>query len=178
MVTRIAVSVCEGAEEHLPWCIPGRLAAAQEGWKGSNTCTTRVVVLQSQVLTKLLSILLLAVLGLPLASPLFALSTAGGAVPMCCRRGGQHHCVGGMDMQAAEHNASAETRVAAPMPRCPFCPRAAASLHVEIARPALTGTFAQGLTSYACGTAQVRSRWRIARERSRLKRGPPSIFSI
>jgi hypothetical protein len=46
-----------------------------------------------QLLRRLLSVLLLAVFGLPVVSPFFAMSTTDVArLPACCRREGKHHC--------------------------------------------------------------------------------------
>ena len=49
-----------------------------------------------------LSILLILFVGLPLISPLFALSPdVGSLLPACCRRHGAHHCASMMDQSQA-----------------------------------------------------------------------------
>ena len=135
------------------------------------TCEGVKEVIQSQELRKLLAILLLALFALPLISPLFAQGAGSDAgVPLCCRRDGKHQCMGNMAGPIAQ---GAGLRVGAPMPACPFCPRAVMQVHLSVAAPGTACAIFAGLVSHPCGVAQVRSRWRIARERSRGKRGPP-----
>jgi hypothetical protein len=129
------------------------------------------------MLRKLLSILLLAVFGLPLVSPLFALTaTSGGALPACCRRGGQHHCA----MSPAERGQFAGKRpeFRNPTEKCPYSTASmAVSQHTYIGFLPAEAIFA-GLVSHPTVAAQTESKWRIARDRTRSKRGPPSHFLL
>ncbi len=125
---------------------------------------------------KLLSMLLLAVFGFPLVSPLLAMgTTANGTLMACCRRAGKHHCAGTM----LDRGSSMEegTRLTATPEKCPFCPTGIAiSHHGFPAMAAAESAFALPVTRPS-GVVQTESRLRISRDRSRRKRGPPaSIF--
>lgn len=122
---------------------------------------------------KLLSILLLATFGLPFASPLFALTAKSeSSLPACCRRAGKHHCMLGMNQDT---QSSSATRFTAPTERCPYAPASIVVAHRSDQTLAPSAAIFAAITSHPAVHAQVRSRWRIARDRSRTKRGPPSI---
>ena len=133
-------------------------------------------VLQLRALQKLLSILLLAVFGWLFVAPLLASAQGGDAgLPACCRRNGAHHCA--MSMAERDRLTAADSRQPRwkpPIERCPYAP-------ASVVRPQAHDTFAwQGGAVYAAvyfshpaGTVQTQTRRRIARDRSRQKRGPP-----
>ncbi|ADV82836.1 hypothetical protein AciPR4_2032 [Terriglobus saanensis SP1PR4] len=115
--------------------------------------------------------LLLAVFGLPLASPLFALSrNAEEHVPACCRRGGKHFCAGG---GAEKRSSSQAPQFNRPAEMCPFSSQASVIAHHAV-RPSNSSAIFASIVSHPCGSAQTESKWRISRDRSRLKRGPPA----
>jgi hypothetical protein len=124
-------------------------------------------------LRRIVSILLLLAFALLNASPLFAL-TAASRTPIraCCLRSGAHHC---LSTARSAPDASAP-RIGAPQQPCPFCPLAPASA----AHPSLFAALAVSASAFApalahpAGLAQTESRQRIARDRSRSKRGPPA----
>lgn len=121
----------------------------------------------------LVAILLLAVFGLPLALPLLAqgeISEAG--LPACCRRTGAHHCAmsAGERAQASPHSPA----FSAPEGRCPYGAQAPATVHPESFAPAPANAIFADLLSHPAVHAQTECRWRIARDRSRQKRGPPA----
>lgn len=123
-------------------------------------------------LRRLISILLLAVFGLPLALPLFAqggLDEAG--LPACCRRTGAHQCAMSMAErpQAAPHSPTVST----PAEHCPYCAQAPATVHPDSFAAAPTDALFADLACLPAVHAQTESRWRSARDRSRQKRGPP-----
>jgi hypothetical protein len=130
-----------------------------------------------QILRRLLSILLLAVFGLPLVSPLFALSTMGATrLSACCRRDGKHHCMGKMVDRG--NLTQSRTQFTAPAEKCPLCPFALVATHSELlALPVADAVFAS-LVSHPAGVAQTEPMWRISRDRSRQKRGPPVFSSL
>ena len=124
---------------------------------------------------RLLSILLLAVLLLPLGTPLLALGGAGDAgLPACCRRNGVHHCA--MSVPGRAQLAASTRQWSTPPQHCPFRTLALAPSQSSPFTPATPadGLFSAVLT-HPSGIAQTQSRRRIARERSRHKRGPPSL---
>ncbi len=122
---------------------------------------------------KLLSILLLAIFALPLLSPLLALGTDSEAgVPICCRRNGAHHCLmnmGGNGVQSSDH-----AHLSAPVAQCPYRPGIVPSPHLNLLSPMTSAAIFAALVSHPSGSPQTASRRRIARDRSRLKRGPPA----
>jgi hypothetical protein len=126
------------------------------------------------LLRRLLAILLLAFFGLPVVSPLFALSTDGAArLHACCRRDGKHHCNIGAE-QGSEQLRGDEPRLLAPAESCPYNPAAAVAIHSNLlAVPTSDHVFAL-LASHPSGVVQTDSMRRISRDRSRQKRGPPT----
>jgi hypothetical protein len=126
-------------------------------------------------LRRLLSILLLVVFGLPVVSPLFAMESMDQTrLPACCRRDGKHHCMASM----SDRNGLRQTTRAfsTPTEKCPYCPSAVIAVHTDLlALPPAKAVFAS-LVSHPSGTAQTDSLRRISRDRSRQKRGPPSLL--
>lgn len=126
-----------------------------------------------RALRRLLAIALLVVLGLPLASPLFAQSAeSGGSLPACCRRHGTHHCMTGFDTFSSSASSSSQFR--APFERCPYYPAATLAVRSGWITLPVRGAIFAGLVSHPAVVAQTQSMWRIARDRSRQKRGPPA----
>jgi hypothetical protein len=127
---------------------------------------------------RLLAILLLMVMGLPMASPLLALQASNDDhLPACCRRNGKHQCNGtagvhgGIDTTAGAHmHALAD--------KCPMYPQASVAAPHDVATPPLSRTIFASLVSHPTGTAQTESKWRVSRYRSRQKRGPPAGFFL
>lgn len=124
--------------------------------------------------------LLLGVYGLLVGMPLLAMGHgAESRLPACCRRAGAHHCamnmaslgVGGTGLNDGADGA----RWTAPVERCPMWPvpvqgpRGVDFNAVPVVQP--------GFAVPVChpgSVVQASSRRRIARERSRHKRGPPA----
>ena len=127
------------------------------------------------MLRKLISILLLVVFSFPLVSTLFALQgDADASVPVCCRKNGKHHCM--MNIAERANSAQTETQFSAPVERCPYCPRAITAAHIDVMTPSMSASIFSSLVSHPTGTAQTETKWRIAHDRSRQKRGPPSLL--
>jgi hypothetical protein len=116
---------------------------------------------------RLLSMLLMAVLGLPLVASAF-----GGAramqLPACCRRGGAHHC-----MEMADMGSAANDKPALRM-TCPAFPRGAASVATGVWSLVAVGTASGELVTQPAVVGQVEAGYRISFGRARQKRGPPT----
>ena len=129
-----------------------------------------------QSLRRLLSILLLVAFGFPVVSPLFAMvRTDEARLPACCRRDGKHHC---MTSVSDRTSLGQSTRAfGTPAEKCPYNSSAMAAVHTNLLALPLTGkaVFAS-LASHPSGVAQTESLWRISRDRSRQKRGPPVLL--
>lgn len=128
----------------------------------------------NKVVRRLLSILLL----LTFLLPSFGAAMAAGVdsesqLPACCRRGGAHQCA----LTVAQREKLLGQRGPAWRAKremCPCCPSTAVGAHVEVlAGPVDGGALVLPVGSHPRGVAQTRSMWRVARERSRGKRGPP-----
>lgn len=128
-------------------------------------------------LRKLISILLLALFGLPFVSPLFAATAKSESnLPACCRRNGKHHCM--MDLAERSHVGSSKPEFRAPLEKCPFYPASLqASQHSDFGLTVSSAVFGE-VISHPAVHVQIESMWRIARERSRHKRGPPSNSAL
>ncbi len=124
---------------------------------------------------KALSILLLAIFGLPVFAPLLTGSADGDqSVPACCRRNGKHHCL----MGAAERSLLTQRSPALKSlaERCTYCPGCtASSQHDGLALFLPQAKFAS-LTGDAARVAEGECNWRTAQIRCRQKRGPPTIL--
>jgi hypothetical protein len=121
-------------------------------------------------LRKLLAIVLLALFGLPFATPLLAITATSEAnLPACCRRDGRHHC---MAMMAEA--ASATRMVRAPRGQCPYCPAQAVAPHLPHFGPATSQAAFASIASHPAVHAQTESQSRISLGRARQKRGPPT----
>ena len=134
--------------------------------------------LNVRTLRRFIAITLLAVFGLPLASSLFALTPKSEAnLPACCRRNGKLHCM----MNMAERNSatSDKPQLQAPLDKCPYCPAVVSTGHGPTAfyQQQERGLFASMVTR-PNGVPQTESRFRIARDRARGKRGPPTSADL
>ena len=122
---------------------------------------------------KILAIVLLLVLGVPSALPLFAAGRDDAGVPACCRRAGKHHCL----MQAGEAGRASEAtrEMRAAGEACPYRCALLTRAHVETGfAVAASLRWYAGVLAHPAVQAQTESRWRVARERARGKRGPPN----
>jgi len=121
-----------------------------------------------------ISIALLLVFSSTLIAPMLALGQTGEATPpACCRRDGRHHC----SMSIAERTAARKsgTEVGGPLEKCPYCPSSVATTgHSPLALVASSSGLGIPETLPAV-IAQTESKWRISRDRSRQKRGPPQV---
>ena len=98
---------------------------------------------------------------------------ADAGLPACCRRNGKHHCA--MSAEQRGRMASHGPQFRAPVESCAYCPVRMMAYHSPtLAAPVAQAVFA-GVASQPAGTAQAESMWRVARERSRGKRGPPIV---
>jgi hypothetical protein len=135
----------------------------------------RIIIRQGQrnTLRKFLSILLLAGFGLPLVSPLLALgATSNAGLPACCRRNGKHHCV--VSMTERSKILAHGTQISGPIEKCPYCPTAVAVTHHDLLAIGKSESVFASLVTRPAGRVQTESKWRISRDRSRQKRGPPA----
>ena len=123
---------------------------------------------------KLISILLLAIFGLPFVSPVFAATAKSETnLPACCRKNGKHQCMTSLEGQAP--SASTKPTLRAPQEKCPYYPASVfVSPHMDLGLAPSVATYA-GIVSHPAVHAQTESKWRVARDRSRHKRGPPSV---
>jgi hypothetical protein len=138
-------------------------------------------MLSMRALQKFLSIALLAVLGLPFVSPLFALAARSETgVAACCLRNGVHHCTGNTEETASllASLSLADPSVGAIPVKCPYAPASLITGNGEaFALPVAQAVYA-GWVSHPAVVAQTESMLRISRGRSRQKRGPPVFSSL
>jgi hypothetical protein len=124
---------------------------------------------------QLLAMTVAFLIGLPVFAPLFPGTSA--IVPVCCRRGGQHHCMSAMMSMDDASGQSSDHGVALVAPKCPRCPMA------SVVPPTLGFVAGQdqsaGIALYVrpASLPQTQARYRIAFARSRQKRGPPALLS-
>ena len=122
---------------------------------------------------RLISILLLAVFGLPVVSPLFAATQAADAgLPACCRRNGKHHCM--MKMQERSKLIQQGVWIGPPADQCPYYPGALPAVHSDLLPTEAPGSVTAPIAGAPARIAQTESKRRISHDRSRQKRGPPA----
>jgi hypothetical protein len=127
-----------------------------------------------RALRKLLSILLLAMFGMPFVSPLMAQSAMGDAgLPACCRRDGRRHCI--PSLRQREKFSPNSAAFCSPIEKCPYCPASLAISHGDLFTVPTTQAVYAPLIAHPNGVAQTESKHRISRDRSRRKRGPPTL---
>jgi hypothetical protein len=81
-----------------------------------------------------------------------------------------------MGMAAVSRASSKTPLLRSPAEHCPYFPGVTTAVRSGwTALPAQQSIYA-GLVSHPAVLAQTQSMWRISRDRSRQKRGPPSIF--
>ena len=147
---------------------------AQAAWE----CST------AEQVKKILSILLLAVVGLAPASPLLTLAAEAlthgadrnSSLPVCCRRNGKHHCMMslGERSQLTQHGLALNSSP----DKCPYCPGTIAATHNDVvAASTAQATFA-AMVSHPSGAAQTESKRPISLDRSHQKRGPPATHLL
>lgn len=119
-----------------------------------------------------LSFALLLLFSLPLILPLLAITAGSEAnLPACCRRNGAHHCIG--KMQPAKSSESGTSLSGIPQ-RCPAFPAAITQArHSDLPFQSPSLIFAE-IISHPAIKPQTQARARVAFERSRQQRGPPT----
>lgn len=130
---------------------------------------------------KVLAIVLLLVFGVPSALPLLAAGQVDAGFPACCRRAAKHHCAmsaeGETKVSAGATRDDARRGVRQMRATGGVCPYRCAMLTQTHGRQDLAAGSAlqwfAAVISHPAVQAQTESRWRVARERSRGKRGPP-----
>ena len=118
---------------------------------------------------RLIAITLLLLFSSPLISPLLALTATSAAnLPACCRRNGAHHCMANMQ-QPDGINVSTIPQ------KCPSYPAAVTPIqHGDLSSHTASLIFAE-IVSHPSVRTQTEARARVALDRSRQKRGPPSL---
>jgi hypothetical protein len=124
---------------------------------------------------RLLGIVLLLLFSLPLIAPAFGLdaTTGGSSLPACCRRNGAHHCMG--NMERGDAATIPGVRIGPVPSRCPAWPAVITQVkHGDLSLHAVSLNFAE-IVSHPSAHIQTEARARVALDRSRHKRGPPSL---
>ena len=124
------------------------------------------------IVRRLLSIALLFIFSLPLISPVLALTASSETnLPACCRRNGAHHCAG---MMGSAQSSNGGTNLSAIPQRCPAYPAVVAPVrHGDLSIHAASLIFAE-IVSHPAIKLQTEARARVALDRARQKRGPPT----
>jgi hypothetical protein len=112
---------------------------------------------------------LVVLFSLPLITPLLALTGGSDAnLPACCRRNGAHHCMLLAGSSGAGVNFSAIPQ------RCPAYPAVTTPVHRgDLSLHSAALIFAE-IVSHPAIKTQTLARARVAFDRSRQKRGPPT----
>ena len=132
---------------------------------------------------RLLSILLFGAILFPLIAPVLATGAiAESSLPACCRRAGKHQC--GMLASERAMASSAETNAAPksinfapPVEQCPYRQRSLAASHLQVFAATLFAGHAAHFQRPPSAAAQAECLHRISFDRSRQKRGPPTLLS-
>ncbi|HTW48097.1 MAG TPA: hypothetical protein VMD92_09115 [Acidobacteriaceae bacterium] len=118
-----------------------------------------------------LAIFLLAGFSFPLIAPLFTSGPSEASLPACCRRNGKHHC-----MMYAMMMGEAPSRNPTVEEKCPYAPFAGRSLMLPHAfTPRGVPAMAEQAVTSAAIVRDPEAGYRISADRTRQKRGPPSL---
>ena len=114
------------------------------------------------------TILLTIMMGLPMASPLFALGEK--ALPACCRREGKHRC---MHAAGSVIKSGSTPFLSSALTKCPNYPKAlTVTAHSRVGLIAAAAVFA-AVVSHPAIPPQTVCNCRISAARAHQKRGPP-----
>ena len=132
------------------------------------------------MLRRLLSILLFTATLLPLIAPILSMSaSAESLLPVCCRRGGTHHCAMSVDERAmlmGDDGTSNTLRVSAVCALYPHAPSSLGAVHLSGYVPGMSARQTAGVLHEPSAALQAECLRRISFDRSRQKRGPPASF--
>ncbi len=128
---------------------------------------------------KILSILLFWATLFPLLAPVLTTgAVAQSMLPACCRRGGEHHCAMSPEVRALLlHESNGAPLVSTQPQPCPYRQRSLAASHLQTFATGLAPAHAALALHEPSAAAQAECLRRIAFDRSRQKRGPPSLLS-
>ena len=135
------------------------------------------------MLRRLLSILLFGAILLPQIAPMLSIGAmAQSALPACCRRGGKHQCAMSVAERARimgeqDDAVPKPVRFNTPLERCPYRQRSLVAAHLHVFTPASAAKHTTFLLRAPSASAQAECLRRISFDRSRQKRGPPSLLS-
>ena len=121
-----------------------------------------------QPLRRLLSILLVALMGLTAVSPLFALTPTRTELPACCRKAGKHHCEGTSLMSSEKRPA-----FSAQVEKCPYCQISVVSSHPNEPAVASRQSTWNVPAIHAASLPHMQSARCSAADSLQYKRGPP-----
>jgi hypothetical protein len=102
--------------------------------------------------------------------PVF-LSSKNLTVPACCRKDGKHHCM----MHPAQVYDSGPS-VSSITTKCPCCPHFTLASGMHSFAASTAEAVYSGLIRHPAVTPQTEANYRVSYDRSRQKRGPPSLI--
>lgn len=112
--------------------------------------------------------------GLPLISPLLALSPdVASLLPACCRRQALHHCASMMNESQATALAQ-KHHLKAPMDCCPAYPKAISQSQHQVLSFNPAALYFAEVVSHPAIHQQTEAWARVALDGARQKRGPPA----
>jgi hypothetical protein len=104
--------------------------------------------------------------------PAFAASSDS-TIPVCCRKNGKHHC-----MARGMAQGSSGAAISVVTEKCPCCPHATVASQTQFCAPATSQAVFAGLLRHPAVAPQTEASYRISYDRSRQKRGPPSLILL
>lgn len=128
---------------------------------------------------RLLSILLFWATLFPMVAPALTAGAMGqSTLPACCRRGGKHDCMMSPEARAfMMRELEGAVRFGTPPEKCPYRQQAVVAAHLQVYTPGAVATHSAFLLREPSVIAQAECLRRISFDRSRQKRGPPSLLS-
>jgi hypothetical protein len=104
-------------------------------------------------------------------APAFAQSPAD-TLPACCRKGGKHECA----LLHAEQPGASDPAVTTISDKCPYAPHSTVASQAHFQALHTSRAIFAGVVQHPAVSPQTDANFRVSYDRSRQKRGPPSLI--
>ena len=127
--------------------------------------------LNSKAMQRSIAAILTVLFSWLIIAPAFAQSGAN-TLPACCRKGGKHECA----LHHTEQPGASDRAVTSISDKCPFAPHSMVASQAHHHGLNTSRAIFAGLVRHPAVSPQTEAAFRVSYDRSRQKRGPPSLI--